>query len=314
MIEQEKIDLIFENIDRACQKLVDDLSISNNKSKTPNSVFHYTSDFGVKGILESKKLFLSDAYNLNDPSELRHGISILANFLEKKKANHLIFEHLNEGYSKFVKNIENLPHAYCYILSFSLVGDDLSQWRAYADNGRGYSIEFETKPIEVEFLKGNEKNRATYYIKYDEKEFENINKKFINSSAKIIEIMRYIKLGDKVYSDYINKLLKIYALYTIRASLFFKHSAYHNEKEYRFLEIFPVTEPDPYQNYRRRSSNLVKYREFDLKNLPRIPIKSITIGPAADSIKSEVFIKECLKYYGYEEIKIKQSDIPYRAV
>ncbi len=41
----------------------------------PSVIYHYTDDVGLRGILESGTLWLSDIFNLNDPSELSHGFS-----------------------------------------------------------------------------------------------------------------------------------------------------------------------------------------------------------------------------------------------
>jgi hypothetical protein len=311
---QKKLKLAFDRLDFDCQQIVDRLALHNNSMDSPDELHHYTNDFGLKGILETKRLFITDAYNLNDPSELRHGLSILFGILNESKNIHPIFEHLFDGYSKFNDNIGNNPIAHCYILSFSMIENDLSQWRLYADNGRGYSLEFDTEALEMSFLDGNRKNRATYYVKYEHDQIMSLNKKFIEFSGEIITIMKKKVLGNKLYSDCINELLRIYTLYTLRSSLFFKHEAYVGEKEYRFLEMFPATEPDPFLNYRCRASSLVKYREFNFDISKPLPIKSITIGPAADHNKATKFVKECLRFYGCGEIKIKYSDIPYRAV
>jgi hypothetical protein len=37
----------------------------------PHIIYHYTGDVGLRGILETGQLWLTDVYGLNDPSELR---------------------------------------------------------------------------------------------------------------------------------------------------------------------------------------------------------------------------------------------------
>ena len=41
----------------------------------PPLIFHYTNDVGLKGILDTGKLWFTDIFDLNDPSELSHGFS-----------------------------------------------------------------------------------------------------------------------------------------------------------------------------------------------------------------------------------------------
>ena len=50
-------------------------------------IYHYTNDVGLRGILETGKLWLTDIFNLNDPSELRHGFSHMVNILNSKAVN-----------------------------------------------------------------------------------------------------------------------------------------------------------------------------------------------------------------------------------
>jgi hypothetical protein len=43
---------------------------------TPDTIYHYTDDKGLMGILQHGTLWLTDIFSLNDPSELKHGISV----------------------------------------------------------------------------------------------------------------------------------------------------------------------------------------------------------------------------------------------
>ncbi len=54
-------------------------------------------------------------------------------------------------------------------------------------------------------------------------------------------------------------LLRVHALH---AAVHFKHEAYNNEKEYRFLEVHGGDQP-PEVKLRVRRYSLIKYREFD---------------------------------------------------
>jgi hypothetical protein len=48
----------------------------------PSMVYHYTNDAGLKGIIENGTLWFSDIFDQNDPSELRHGLSIAIDILK----------------------------------------------------------------------------------------------------------------------------------------------------------------------------------------------------------------------------------------
>jgi hypothetical protein len=67
----------LETFDREAGEILTGF-IGDLKSKPPPPIlYHYTTDVGLRGILESGKLWLTDIFSLNYPSELKHGFSAL---------------------------------------------------------------------------------------------------------------------------------------------------------------------------------------------------------------------------------------------
>jgi hypothetical protein len=120
----------------------------------PPIIFHYTDDVGLRGILETGTLRLTDIFYLNDPSELRYGCKLDNEFMTAAKAAEAE-ERL--AIEEFAGNLAGkLQHgipqvANMFVLSFSEAGDDLAQWRAYADNGRGFALGFDAHMLEQAF-------------------------------------------------------------------------------------------------------------------------------------------------------------------
>jgi hypothetical protein len=65
---QEQLDEFSSEAERLIGSFVKTLTAQ----RTPDRIYHYTNDIGLKGILE--KLWLTDIFELNDPSELNHGL------------------------------------------------------------------------------------------------------------------------------------------------------------------------------------------------------------------------------------------------
>ena len=99
-------------------------------------------------------------------------------------------------------------------------------------------------------------------------------------------------------------------------SLFFKHKAYSNEQEYRFLQIYPANTTIPDLNFRSRPYSLVRYRDFDWKSGAAESLKEIVIGPAGDQEVAFKFAYDCLREYlpPVGITSIKRAEIPYRSV
>jgi len=114
--------------------------------------------------------------------------------------------------------------------------------------------------------------------------------------------------------QYYSELRRALWLTALRAGLFFKHEAYDNEKEFRFLQIFNSLDPVPNVKQKCRRYQMVRYREFDWRTPCIGALKRIIVGPAADQTRAEEFAWACLAELGYTGVKVTSSGIPYRAV
>lgn len=96
--------------------------------------------------------FGSHIFNLNDPSELSHGLSHAVKILNSKAAKGPPESKLfTEDLAAFLQQGGIQKSGHYFMCSFSSCGDDLGQWRAYADNGRGYAIGFDAHALEDKF-------------------------------------------------------------------------------------------------------------------------------------------------------------------
>jgi hypothetical protein len=104
------------------------------------------------------------------------------------------------------------------------------------------------------------------------------------------------------------------SVHALRAALFFKHEAYKNEREFRFLQVHRADVPPPEVKRRYRPYELVKYREFDWRRTQAGALKRVIVGPAADRGKATRFATECLAAFNGVAVEVTCSQIPYRAV
>lgn len=106
----------------------------NNKRSMPG-VHHYTSVKGALGILGSGQMWFTERAHLNDPAEIAHGIELAKAILCAKGRNHDATRL--DGSTKSV-----FRDFHFFSASFSFEHDDLSQWRNYADDGKGVVLSF----------------------------------------------------------------------------------------------------------------------------------------------------------------------------
>jgi len=69
---QEAVGELTNRYEKIRQSLMDEM----DSHQHPSTIYHYTNDVGFKG-METGQLWLTDIFDLNDPSELKHGFSIM---------------------------------------------------------------------------------------------------------------------------------------------------------------------------------------------------------------------------------------------
>ncbi len=279
------------------------------KREQPQIIYHYTDDIGLRGILESGQLWLTDAFNLNDPSELRPGFSHAVDILNRK-ADDELSKTFAEQFAAFGSQGGIEKSAHYFICSFSSCGDDLGQWRAYADKGRGYALGFDGQALQDAFMAMHPSNR-TSPITYQDDQLLDIQGKIIEQIFDLIILPRKRRLERCVFHRYMRELLVSLTRRALLAALLFKHQAYENEKEHRFLQIYG--DPAPEEKFRARPYSFVRYIEFDWRSAAPEALKRIVVGPAGGQ-KASQFGIDCLRrFHDDREVEIAAYRIPYRA-
>jgi hypothetical protein len=121
-----------------------------------------------------------------------------------------------------------------------------------------------------------------------------------------------MSLPDATVEAYMRELRTSLALQVLRTALFFKHTAYHNEQEYRFIQIHPA-DREPSVKFRSRPNMLLRYREFDWKATVPQAFKEIVIGPGIEPRIGGRFVHDCLRaYFPLATPHVQLSGIPYR--
>ena len=283
----------------------------------PPIIYHYTNDMGLRGILESGCFWLTDVFDLNDPSELNHGFSQAVKVLNARAATGPPetprFARLFEAFAR-EGAVQKIAHF--FVCSFSAHKDDLGQWRAYADNGRGYAMAFDAKTLEQAFVAESTMpmlSNGTFPVLYDDARLAEIYGQLVNEAFPLISLPRGQNLQGPVINAYISQLDFWLTYYAVQAMLYFKHEAYKTEEEYRFLQIHRADEEPPVR-FRQRPYSLVRYREFEWKGKVSTALKQIVTGPSADRNVAVGFAKACVRSFHGGEVEIIHSAVPYRAM
>lgn len=308
----------IERFDREASEIVDAFEHNFVAASPPATIYHYTSEAGLRGIIESGKLWFGDIFDQNDPRELRHGVGAALDAMTIAAATgppelKLFAKHMRKMLEGAVEKV-----AHFFICCFSFAGDDLGQWRAYADNGRGYALGFATGALEQAFARAAVpgSGNSTFPLSYSEDQLREMQERIVSGALPLLSMPRSRVMERTDTHALVRGLSLSLSMNVLRAALFFKHPGYTHEQEYRFLQLFRMGPRVPNLKYRGRPPSLRRYREFDWRKAAPGALTQVTLGPAADAIRARQFAADCLRKYHAtpDDVSIEPSIIPYRVL
>ena len=320
---------IFRNLEYNLANIIISKALSNENLNKSNQelgrlIYHYSSLQSFLSIIQSQTLFCTNLNYLNDKKEYKFGVEQVLEVVDKLIKENFACNILNN----FDNEIEEFYKSERYVTCFSRNGDLLSQWRAYANQGKGVAIGFDLLNFEDsihQHLKGS-------VVEYN----EDVQKKSIEEVIKtIIEYYEYHRENID-WSDFGYEKLVRYSIidFLHRIVSTYKSKGFSEEQEFRFEyfidgninkidsnEInFRSTETmiipyiileTEYNNYKKRFQNEDLETEPTFLN-KKLPIKEIIIGPSLDFDLTKSSIEEILLQHDYKNVEIKKSAIPYR--
>jgi len=196
------------------------------------------------------------------------------------------------------------PHAFC----FSENPDLLSQWRAYADDGRGYSIGYSSSWIESQKNLYPRHYVALWPVEYD----TNRQRELLNHY-----IRKYLTRMNEGGNERDEGMKLILAIYGLSGAC--KNPHFAEEKEIRLL----IMEPRNASAFHKNCTRGVSERFYRNRGDQRIScfslafcedaVTSVYLGPKNDAKRDDLELKRFLLQNGYDpnRIEIVRSDIPY---
>ncbi len=263
-------------------------------------LYHYTDASAVQSILQYGKMRLTDMRYLNDSTEIIYGSNLILSEVSSGRLTHRLNKDYAVASSEYV--IEKLSHLIgagfndypAYSLSFSEVGDLLSQWRSYG----GYAIEIDT---------------ALWLQELARCEYEESNAKR-NSFEPIIDALRLIGRDLRDFSGRPSMRGHEGYMDLIKYAATLKHPGFSEEKEWRLLLDKRAADSKAVK-FRPRGDILIPYIDIEM---PLECVTSIIVGPtkhqdmACQSIRE--FVEQLTRTKtNHPGIKVLKSATPYRS-
>jgi hypothetical protein len=291
------------------------LSAEDIKNKIAGTLYHYTDANGLKGVFDHQTIWFTSYDHLNDPGEITYGMDITTALLKEIDTNDPRIKMFCDMVIDLYTH-DNMHSAFgIYLASFSRDGDDLGQWRAYGDNGRGYAIGFAPHLFHaIPGLKGSPvENYVVLPAAYGVAEGRAL---LMPCIAKALELVDGVVVGEaeamrdvNVGMPFFDKMAKVLiASELILHSLTIKHEAYRHENEVRLALVGQVASLAPHRKTRTRGGELVPYLEIEMPVRAEGSISEIVVGPCASA-----HAEDGVRALAHARTHIRRSTIPYRA-
>ncbi|MFY2248477.1 DUF2971 domain-containing protein [Priestia megaterium] len=303
----EKFEKLIDEIPYDIKTVISNLDL-NNKQRT---LYHYTSIYGLEGILKNSEFWVSHSAFLNDKTELEYTYKLCEEILDEMVGED---EHLHElATDIFQDGIEKSRDTELYILSMTTNGDSNLLWSNYSHND-GYSLALKYPEIMQTFAKERGVTEVVPVpadVIYDREK----QKQLLEAPIRALLQFMHFHVSEETWTEGIEERFRELFTGINMYSAFFKDECFKQEEEVRIVFMS------------RNGIGKLKQDGFRISNGAFIPylkasflskkevIQSITIGPKNHmDIAKEGLIK-LLEHYGYDHISdgyVEKSKIPYR--
>ncbi|SHN67511.1 DUF2971 domain-containing protein [Desulfovibrio litoralis] len=274
-----------------------------HSGEEPEVVYYYCSTSTFINIVKKRELWLTSTVDMNDSLDSQWIKGILEQF-HKDFAHSADYQKVSTYFSRYISSE-------CFLCCFSAGRDLLSQWRAYADDGKGFAIGVDTSALKqlgrsrIDCLDEGIIEFAP--VVYDQE----LQKKTIEEIyAKVCDY------GKKFGIKNIKGIQDQIALILRYLSIIFKNHAFLEEQEWRLVqrEYQDTCYPMAINNY------LITERDYRATNNAISPfhkflfdenfIKEVVIGPKNTSKRYRV--EDFLCDNKHSEVFVSQSSASYR--
>ncbi len=231
-------------------------------------IYHYCPIEAFYGIIKSKEIWLTDSKYMNDKYE-----GIWIDKVIQETLDNLNGKYNQETLNNFYDYYNSIKNKKYYLASFSREPDRLSQWRGYADDGKGIAIGFSKNAI---YLTHNfDFELSLMDVKYDKL-------KQIAIIQNTIEAFKNLTDRDLTIS------LKEF-------SIWYKNPSFEEERETRFvytpendMSKHSFANVNDKKYYELMSNNLSKKQYYRMRNYVNIPYYTYDLSCTLKGFTSEL--------------------------
>ena len=313
-------------------------------------VYHYCDNYKMANILSGKTLRMSDITKSNDYEEVKMFFPGILNAIEDEyRKDEVPLQYMGitnrDALGKLLEwEYDILRYEFDrggvtnFVVCFCEDGDVLSQWRGYADNGKGCSLGFSVKEL-GEYC--NTYKGILRFEQVDYKTVKEINVTIVEEALKVLNELRGLRNWivenlpslneekiDKMCQYYFHQMISS----VLMSSLKYKNETFKEEQEWRLFfsqqiykyakwiygdeEIETIVYDDMLKVIKNRiefnvtSDDLIPFYPINFTEISPNPIKQVIVGP-----QNKIMEKDFSLYVAsnkLNDIDFRYSRISYR--
>jgi hypothetical protein len=267
---------------------LDELVVQASTGNLPRVLYHYTSLAAAEQIIRSQQLWLTSHDCTNDPHEIKSVEEVIAEVARAWKGHYGVVGDVALDSCAEAWTLHHVTTGFNLALGcFSQARDKSSQWKSYADNGRGVCLGFSTAQ-----LTGQVEGVAFH-----------LSQVLYGEDPCIDRLARgfrdVLQAGARVTPS--KNVATLVGLALIRLAAFLstsaKHAEWREEEEWRLLGVWPKGDAP---NWLERGTG-VRYIAIPYSDQTLRPLDEIIIGPKADAAAAMKRLDEALHAAGYSD-------------
>lgn len=313
-------------------------------------VYHYCDNYKMANILSGKTLRMSDITKSNDYEEVKMFFPGILDAIEDEyrkdefplqymdRTNRDALGKLLEWEYDILRYEFDRGGVTNFVVCFCEEGDVLSQWRGYADNGKGCSLGFSVKEL------GDYCNTYKGILRFEQVDYKTvkeINVTIVEEAMKVLNELRGLRNWivenlpslneekiDKMFQYYFHQMISS----VLMSSLKYKNETFKEEQEWRLFfsqqiykyakwiygdeEIETIVYDDMLKVIKNRiefnvtSDDLIPFFPIKFTEISPNPIKQVIVGP-----QNKIMEKDFSLYVAsnkLNDIDFRYSRISYR--
>jgi Protein of unknown function (DUF2971) len=277
-----------------------------------NEIWHYTDAAGLIGIIQSGEIWCTQVSCLNDSLEQRYfGDLVHASVKTLRASNtNLTLGVLLRVADDSLANQDVAPVGN-FVACFSEVEDDLGQWRGYGGGQCGYALGFRVDRV-LEALKL--RPSAAFLPMH----YEHSRHQFLVADVLRMAQAYFIQGVQRGLPDverWAREFLDAFAMELGPFASVIKHPKFSSERERRIVTFLQKGEHTQLE-FRQRRTLLARHLPIDLTvnvgTAKLLPLTRVYIGPGPTQRVSQVSVGDLLLKYGYQDVPVELSKVPYR--